>query len=279
VSGGVGAQLRAEREARGLTVEQVAAETRIPMRHLLVIEDGDFQHLPARTYAVGFVRSYAKMLGLDSSEMVGRVREELDAQPQQTYSRPATFEPGDPARVPSRGLFWLAILAGLVVVVLAYLFMRSVFTPAAELPSLVEQQQQEEAAQAAARAAQGQPAAAATPSPTGPVVFTSREEGVWVKFYDAAGRQLMQKQMVLGETYTVPADANGPQIWTGRPDALTITVGGQEIAPLAAQQRIMRDIPVDAQSLLARAGAAQQPPAAPAATGQPGATPAASPTG
>lgn len=249
---GIGQQLRAEREARGLTIEQVAAETRIPMRHLVVIERGDFQDLPARTYAVGFARTYARMLELDTDDVVARVRDELDAQPPVQQHRPATFEPGDPARVPSRGLFWLALAGGLAVVVVAFLFMRSVFTPAAELPSLVEQQEAEEAA-IAAQAAAATPDADDEAAPaTGPVVFTALEEGIWVKFYDDAGRQLMQKQMAEGESYTVPADAAGPQLWTGRPDALSITVGGREVPPLATEQRIVRDVPVDAEALLAR---------------------------
>ena len=40
--GGIGAQLRTAREARGLSLEQVAAETRIPQRHLQTIEAGEF---------------------------------------------------------------------------------------------------------------------------------------------------------------------------------------------------------------------------------------------
>ena len=88
--------------------------------------------------------------------------------------------------------------------------------------------------------------------PTGPVVFTATEERIWVKFYDADGSQLMQKQMARGETYTVPADANGPQVWTGRPDALTITVGGRTVPKLAEREAIVRDVPVTAEALLAR---------------------------
>ena len=64
----------------------------------------------------------------------------------------------------------------------------------------------------------------------------------------------MQKQMALGERYVVPADAAGPQLWTGRPDALSITVGGRAVPKLAEAQTIMRDVPVSAQALLARGG-------------------------
>jgi cytoskeletal protein RodZ len=265
-SGGVGPELRAGREARGLSLEQVALETRIPQRHLVTIESGAFNTLPGRTYATGFARSYAKLLGLDPDIIADRVRAEMIEAREQDGA--PSFEPGDPARVPSRGLAWLALAAVVLLLLGGFFFMRTLFAPAAELPSLVEQQRQEDAARQAALARQqaatpGGHAAAAAPA--GPVVFTALEAGVWVKFYDAGGRQLMQKQMALNEQYQVPADAQGPLLWTGRPDALRITIGGREVPKLAETQGIVRDVPVTAQALLAR----NQP----ATTATPGTTP------
>jgi transcriptional regulator with XRE-family HTH domain len=256
-SGGIGAQLRAEREAQALTLEQVSAETRIPMRHLQTIESGDFASLPGRSYATGFARTYAKLLGLAPEFVVDQVRAEMAAQPQDEDDG-ERFEPGDPARIPSAGLSWLALAAVLLLLLGGFFFMRTLFTPAAQLPSLVEQQEQEDAARQAQAQAQRE-ASAQAEEPAGPVMFTALEEGIWVKFYDASGRQLMQKQMALGERYTVPADAEGPQLWTGRPDALEITIGGQPVPRLAERQSIMRDVPVTAEALLARQGQAAQP--------------------
>jgi cytoskeleton protein RodZ len=255
---GVGAQLRVAREAKGLTLEQVAAETRIPQRHLLAMEGGDFGKLPGRTYAVGFARTYAKMLGLDPEGVATGVRGELDAQTEEGY-RPASFEPGDPARVPSRALGWFAAFAVLLLLAGGFFFFRTIFAPAGDLPSLIAQQKEQQQAQhqAVRKAAVASPAAA---DANGPVVFTALEPGIWVKFYDASGKQLMQKQMAQGETFAVPADAQGPMLWTGRPDALAITIGGKPVAKLAEEERVMKDIPVTAQALLART----QPGAAPA---------------
>jgi len=248
---GIGAQLRAEREAQGLTIEQVSAETRIPVRHLHTVEDGSFATLPSRTYATGFARTYAKLLGFDPATVVDQVRAEMAAHPQE-QDRAAQFEPGDPARIPSARLSWLALAAVVLLLLGGFFFMRTLFAPAAQLPSLVEQQEREQAEQLARR--QRAAAAANRPDqPAGPVVFTALEEGIWVKFYDASGRQLMQKQMARGERYTVPQDAEGPQLWTGRPDALEITIAGRPVAPLAQEQSIMRDVPVTAEALLARA--------------------------
>lgn len=273
---GIGVQLREAREARGLTLAQVAAETRIPQRHLQTIEEGNFAALPARTYAVGFSRTYAKLVGLDQDAVAEIVRAELEAQEPFEVSRPASFEPGDPARVPSRGLVWVVAAAVILLLAGGYFFMRTLFAPAAELPSLIEQEEAEQAA--AQRQAAAAPAARPTASPSGSVVFTALEEGIWVKFYDATGMQLMQKLMAKGESYTVPGDAEGPQLWTGRPDALAITVGGKPVAKLAEDDGVMRDVPVSAAALLGRPAPTSGTTPAPTATGAPTATPVASPT-
>ena len=259
---GIGAQLRAAREAQGLTLAQVAAETRIPQRHLQTIEEGNFAALPARTYAIGFSRSYAKLVGLDGEAVAETVRAELDAQEPRPRHRPASFEPGDPARVPSSGLVWVVAGALVLLLVGGFFFMRTLFAPAGELPSLIEPTESAAPTDAAARQAPASPA----PATEGPVVFTALEEGIWVKFYDANGMQLMQKLMARGETYTVPADAEGPQLWTGRPDALAITVGGRPIPRLAEDDVVMRDVPVTAEALLARGEAATSPAPSPSPT-------------
>lgn len=271
---GVGAQLKAAREERGLTIEQLAAETRIPQRHLQTIENGEFASLPARTYAIGFARTYARAVGLSDVEVAEKVRAELDANEPEPRERSPRFEPGDPARVPSRGLGWLSILAVVLVIAGIFFAFRTFFAPAAELPSLVEQQQQAEAeAQARTQAAAQRRAGAAgqplgNPPSDGPVVFTALEGPVWVKFYDASGRQLMQKEMERGERYEVPSDAEGPQLWTARPDALSITVGGRSIPKLSDREQVMRDVAVSAEALLARSGsngAGRAPSTAPSA--------------
>ena len=119
--------------------------------------------------------------------------------------------------------------------------------------------------------AQGRPVPAAAAA-QGPVVFTSTMDGTWVKFYDAKGERLYEAQMNKGDSYTVPADAEGPQLWTGRPYALAITVGGKPVPVLSDKDEIIRDVPVSAEALLARSNA--MPATAASATPAPASAPA-----
>lgn len=268
----VGARLLRAREAAGMTRAQLSAVTRIPERSLIAIEASDFAALPGRTYAVGFSRTYARAVGLDEKGIAASVRAELAAQePAEDRRAAVTFEPGDPARVPSSKVAWLAALAAFVVLLAVYAFWRSYIAPGGSLPSLLPSEAPAPAVVQPAPA----PAPASAPTsvlPTGgPVVFTALQPGVWVKFYDGAGNQLLQKELAQGESYTVPAAMPDVKLATARPDALAITIGGQGVPKLSDAQRMMKDVPVTAAALLARGSAAAQPmlPPAPAATTAP----------
>lgn len=248
-----GDKLVRAREAAGLTRKQVAAQTRIPERHLAAIESGDYGSLPARAYAVGFSRTYAKALGMDEAEIVAAVRAELAVAEPEQQRRPAqTFEPGDPARVPSARFAWLAALVALIMVLAGFALWRSYYAPGGSLPSILPEESPTPAAAAPANAP-------ATPPANGPVVFTAQSQGVWVKFYDGAGNQLLQKELALGESYAVPANLPEVKLWTARPDQLAITIGGQAVPRLSDVQRTMKDVPVTAAALLARGAAPPAP--------------------
>src|SRR5688500_671699 len=120
----VGERLRTAREEKGMSLEDVARQTRIPIRHLEHIERGEWDALPAITYSVGFARSYANAVGLDGPALGAELREQLGGAPRgQMYAAPF-YEPADPARVPPRSLAIAALLFALLLVG-AYLVWRS----------------------------------------------------------------------------------------------------------------------------------------------------------
>src|SRR6266478_147140 len=67
-----GEELRREREIRGISLKEIADATKISKRFLEAIELNDHKTLPAPVFTRGFVREYARYLGLNSDEMVNR---------------------------------------------------------------------------------------------------------------------------------------------------------------------------------------------------------------
>ena len=142
-----GENLRAARERLGIDRGELSLRTKINERHLAAVEDSDFAALPARIYAVGFARSYAGAVGLDSGVIAAQVRRELNEQEAPANQRPAyDLDLEDPAKVPSKRLAWLAATLGIALIVVGAVFWRSYFVPAVDLPPVRE----EAAAQTAA---------------------------------------------------------------------------------------------------------------------------------
>src|SRR5205807_9443203 len=67
-----GEELRREREIRGISLKEIADATKISKRFLDAIERNDHKILPAPVFTRGFIREYARYLGLNSEEIVGR---------------------------------------------------------------------------------------------------------------------------------------------------------------------------------------------------------------
>jgi len=107
----VGATLRSAREAGGESLDEVAEAIRIRSDYLHAIEEENYYGLPGWAHAVGYVRSYAMYLGLDTGPMVKRVRDQLALREhvfeQQGVERSRNF-----MRVISMG--GMAVLAGTV---------------------------------------------------------------------------------------------------------------------------------------------------------------------
>ena len=75
----IGEFFRQVRETKGLTIDEVASKTRIRTDFVKALEDGNFAKLPDQVFARGFVRSYARSLGLDEDDAIHRFAQSAGA--------------------------------------------------------------------------------------------------------------------------------------------------------------------------------------------------------
>jgi cytoskeletal protein RodZ len=286
----VGALLAEARAARGRDLEQIARETRVPLRHLMAIEADDHDALPALPYALGFVKAFARAVGLEPEAVGARFRAETRLAPH--VPTPSTLAPVDEARLPSRGLAWGAFGMLVLVLVGLGLYGAGVFDPAPQPDSVeVASPQPAPAAKPAApvadpaantglaQAEPGQPEAAppaaappaAAPSPTatpgtipasGTVTLTARQD-VWLRIYDrATGRRAFMGVLSTGESWTVPAGQT-LAMRTGRAGVIDVRVGGVLLPPLGDTNQTMDGIVLTAPALAERFAGVPLPPARP----------------
>ena len=83
-----GERMRREREMRGIKLEEIAESTKIGKRNLVALEQEQFDQLPGGIFNKGFVRAYAKYLGLDEEQTVNDF---LAASA--NYDQPAALQP------------------------------------------------------------------------------------------------------------------------------------------------------------------------------------------
>ncbi|MCW6534679.1 helix-turn-helix domain-containing protein [Sphingomonas lycopersici] len=253
----VGERLRSAREKQKLALAEIAARTRVPLRHLEAIENGSYDSLPSPTYAVGFVRAYARTVGEDEVSLARDTREEV-ARIGRPVAQYQPYEIADPARVPSRGVVIVAAGVALAVVVLAVLWFAVGMwrnSGSAESASVAS------APAVVAPVPTATPAAAQNPA-SGHVTLTATD-AVWLRVYDADDKTLYLGTMKAGDKFDVPADAKDPKINVGRPDKLTVTLNGSALPPLGDGSRPIKGIAVSAAALSARVSGT--PAAAPAA--------------
>lgn len=86
----LGATLRSVRQKRDLTLADVSAATRIKEEFLEAIEEGDYHLLPGPAYVTGFLRNYARYLGLHPDDAVQEFYNERPPALPQPDVRPAT---------------------------------------------------------------------------------------------------------------------------------------------------------------------------------------------
>lgn len=123
-----GLMLRGARNGRGLSVADVAKQTRIADRWIIAIEEARLEDLPAPVFAIGYVRSYARAVGLDPSAIVEHFRAHgpqrddsfWGSLPDRSGATPRSLEQAKERR---KYLLWTAtfMLVGLAVLVAVWL--------------------------------------------------------------------------------------------------------------------------------------------------------------
>lgn len=256
----VGERLKAARVEKGLNLEDIAAQTRIPQRHLESIENAEWDKLPAPTYTVGFAKSYASSVGLDRTEIGDQLREEMGGQ-RFASSQAEVIEAADPARTMPKWLVIGAVIAVVVLIVLmSWINKRSLEQPASNTAA---------AAAPAAAPAPSSPRQQAAPAPggnaQGPVVLTALAPA-WIQVTDQ-GKTLFEGELQPGQTYNVPPTATAPLLKAGKPEALKVTVGSAVAPPVGTPGKVASKVSLKPADLMR--GGVQAAPAAPSAPAAP----------
>jgi cytoskeleton protein RodZ len=161
-----GASFKRARESKGISLDQIAAETRISTRFLLAIENEEFNLLPGGIFNRGFVRTYAEKVGLDPDQSVADYERlvQIHEPPEASSMASPRSAKGD------RHLYPLAIGGLVLLVVIFYLITRETSNVQTASPAPPP------SAAAVAQPTPAAPAAPLTPPTTAPEVTSAAPE-------------------------------------------------------------------------------------------------------
>ena len=239
----VGATLRTAREHRGLQVAQLAATTKIPIKYLHAIEDNEFDKVPRGIFVRGFIRAYAREVGLDSTAMIEQF---LPARTEATTDAEAPLEgstvPIAPLHIAPESQGWRLDLGYAVIVPALVVGLVSLnpggasdTTPTAAPPAVAPPPPPPAVAEAAPVAAgaadTGPDALTAVATSGGPLRFEILARGeCWVKAV-VDGRPLVARLLQPGERVTADA-THDVVIRIGDPAAFSYSINGLPGRPL-----------------------------------------------
>ena len=254
-----GEELRREREIRGISLKEIADATKISKRFLEAIERNDHRTLPAPVFTRGFVREYARYLGLSADDMVSRYNQAAagdDRIEQSTHldrlvepHRSAKVQPIPPAYKRIDRNVWTLFLIVILLIAASYWAIRHKreSRDAESRAALADTATSPAPRPHLAAAAPAPPPAAA---PSGDVLRLTLEltDDSWVTL-EADGRTVVNEELRKGERKTFEAKDKFRFRTIGNAAGVEIAINDVRMPPLGREGEVVHDRIYDRRSL------------------------------
>ena len=235
-----GSWLRRQREAREISLREIAETSKISLRYLEALEDDRFDVLPAPVFARGFLREYSRVVGLDPDEVVNTYLAALSG-----GSEGEAEDNVEPVRKGGSGRDWgyglllslaVALLLGLVALLAFWAERRRATTPPPQVsiapPPVV-----------AAPVSVPQPAAP-PPTPEAPLrVSLDFTADCWIEVA-SDGKARASELRARGETLEIEA-SQVILLTLGNPEGVKIEVNGHAFPLQAPAGKVLHDLRID----------------------------------
>lgn len=237
-----GGWLRQQREIRSLTLREIADSTKIGMRYLEALETDRFERLPAPIFAKGFLRQYAKYVGLDPEEVVNFY---LQASRDEEGDEEADGTGDRESSLGSRPGRQILLLLGIVAVALLLVGLFYVIRRPSEIEPAPTEQPPAAAAPVAVTPSEIPPEPVpAEPEDRAPLRVTLAFTGeCWVEA-SVDGERVLSELRVQGESVQLEAE-RAVELTLGEPSSVRIEVNGEAYDPGVPGGRVARGILID----------------------------------
>jgi cytoskeleton protein RodZ len=250
-----GARLKREREQRKITLDDVSVSTKIATKFIVALEEEHFDQLPGGIFNKGFVRAYARHLGIDENQAIADFAAASapslpEIPPEETPVLAAMAVRLPESKKKSRkgdGIPWGIVAVALLIMAIGFALWgfhsREKRVPRIEVsPAVQTEPAPPEATRPASQPAPTGTSEAMAPA-AGPVsnageftVLIKAREDSWVSI-TADGKQIMQDTLAASAQKSIEARTQ-IVIKTGNVGALELSFNGKQLAPLGHENQV-----------------------------------------
>ena len=228
----LGSLLGAARLARGVTLEQAAAATRIRVRHLAALEEDRLAELPAPVYVRGYLRTYATYLEVDADALVDAYEATYDGSGGSLAIRPMssfTAAPNVVLTAPVAGAIGLVLL---VVAFSAYIYreLDSIRTPTPQPRAAATAPPSPSPSPSPTAAAVALPAA--TPTPAVATVVITSTDTIWIDVQVDGKPQFADAGKIMEAGTSLSFSGFKVKVSSGKGVATLINLNGRDLGPM-----------------------------------------------
>lgn len=261
----VGDILRRARLQKGLEIEDLEIAIRVSASHLKAIEEGRLEVLPSRVYALGFIRSYAEYVGLDSDKIIGLLKRQAGEKiAPKNIMLPDTSMLEDYS-VPTAKMFALIFIFLMCILGARAFYTDNHYLSNDDIPAVPDdlksqmtalskpekkspQEKSDETVISLNPSSANEQTAPAQTSPSNQIVLRAMEN-VWLEIRDANRKTLFSRVLAVGEEYWIPPEQTGLVMTLGNAGGLQIMVDGQTLPFLGKTGQVIRNVVLDHDNL------------------------------
>ncbi len=241
-----GEELRRERLIREVSLEEISAATKISMRLLSALEKSDVTRLPAPVFTRGFIRAYARHLGIDPDEMVNAYLADL-APGGQREARPTKGRLRSRFLRGRRGAAGTIVISVTGVLLLLGLIARPQRHPGPAAPAAVRRVapvkfKNVSVSPGPVPAMQEETSTAPAQGPGGVSMLLEFDQDCWVQV-SADGQPVFSGLILRGAKRQFDA-REGFRLTLGNAGGVRVTIDGHPLEPLGGAGQVVRDLPL-----------------------------------
>lgn len=254
---GEGAILRMAREEKGWSYQDVEDNIKIRILYLRALENEEYNILPGATYTRGFLRTYARHLGIDPQEIIEKFNMSHETEPKPAITAP--LAPIQQKQVWFRPAY-IAVMAvvAIIIVVVVIMLTRGNGTDPGYKPSPLPEAPQTASQDTNTDTAQDNNAATGQNSVQSPQQQTAVYQGIVAELHFTGdcwlvvrvdGATAINGMEAAGTTKTLEADQKIEFVSIGNAGGLTLTVNGKTLPPLGNSGAVVRNYVIDLDNL------------------------------